>query len=270
MAGAGARGNQTEGFKMTTHPLSARINPLVWLLLQAVAIVASILLAFAIDAWWNQRKETVEKNIMLQSIKAEMLLDQQSMKQDRVYRQAAMESTISLLSAMAAGRYEDAEKSIDRRLGDLTWFSGMRFSTAAVESLLSSGRVAAIEDDRLRLYLVRWPNAVEAWSKVQGQDYETLMEVTTPFLGRNSSLAQITNEAYRYGRPGDGWGVDPKRVVPVSVVADHAPLLRNKEFAGVLVRKMWNDGDVLFGYDDIVKEMDEVIRRIDQELKSTS
>ena len=38
---------------MTTHSLFPRIGPFTWLVLQAASVVASILLAFAIDAWWD-------------------------------------------------------------------------------------------------------------------------------------------------------------------------------------------------------------------------
>jgi hypothetical protein len=58
---------------MTTTRPFGRIGPLVWLVLQGAATVVSILLAFGIDAWWEQRNAATEKNVMLESVKAEML-----------------------------------------------------------------------------------------------------------------------------------------------------------------------------------------------------
>jgi len=46
-----------------------------------------------------------------------------------------------------------------------------------------------------------------------------------------------------HGRPGDNAGKGPQRVLPLSRVRDHSNLLRNLEFEGLLVRKMWNEGD---------------------------
>jgi hypothetical protein len=58
---------------MTTHPLFPRIGPFTWLVLQAASVVASILLAFAIDAWWAQRTQSAEKNVSLVAVKEDLL-----------------------------------------------------------------------------------------------------------------------------------------------------------------------------------------------------
>jgi len=251
---------------VTTHPAFGRISPFVWLLLQAAAIVGSILLAFSIDAWWGERKEVIEKNALLESVRSEMQWNRKRLETDRVYRQGAMDSAKKLLAAIESGRYEDATTTLDHRLADLTWFSNEAISTAAVDSLLDGGLISAVENERLRHYLVGWPHQAEALRKLQEQDYETLMDEVAPFLGRNASLLQISNEAYVHGRPGDNASKDPQRVLPLSRVRDHSDLLRNSEFEGLLVRKMWNDGDALFNIDDYLRGMDEIVALIDQEL----
>jgi hypothetical protein len=251
---------------VTTHPAFGRISPFVWLLLQAAAIVGSILLAFSIDAWWGERKEVIEKNALLESVRSELQWNRKRLEADRVYRQGAMDSAKKLLAAIESGGYEDATTTLDHRLANLTWFSNEAISTAAVDSLLDGGLIAAVESERLRHYLVGWPRQAEALRKLQEQDYETLMDEVAPFLGRNASLLQISNDAYVHGRPGDNAGKDPQRVLPLSRVRDHSDLLRNPEFAGLLVRKMWNDGDALFYMDQYLTGMDEIMALIDQEL----
>ena len=44
-----------------------------------------------------------------------------------------------------------------------------------------------------------------------------------------------------------------------------SPLLRNQEFAGIVIRKLWNDSDVLYNVDDFARAMDELVRLIDLE-----
>ena len=82
---------------MTTHPALGRISPFAWLLLQAAAIVGSILLAFAIDAWWGERKEVLEKNALLETVRSEMRSNRKHLETDRVYRQGSMDSAKALL-----------------------------------------------------------------------------------------------------------------------------------------------------------------------------
>lgn len=101
---------------MEAHPLQSRVGPITWLILQAASIVASILLAFAIDAWWDQRVENKQKNTMLVEIKVELVEAVEWLKMERAYRSAARDSAKVLLSAIAAGRYDDTEKTLDHRV----------------------------------------------------------------------------------------------------------------------------------------------------------
>lgn len=99
-----------------------------------MATVASILLAFAIDAWWEHRKETAEKNAMLESVKEEMLSDLQWVENQCAFRQASLNNVKALLKAAAAARYKEEGRTWDHRLGDLAWYSDLPFSTGAVSS----------------------------------------------------------------------------------------------------------------------------------------
>jgi hypothetical protein len=208
---------------------------------------------------------------MLQSVKAEMLADLTWVKSQCAYRKASLDSVEVLLKAVAAGRYEDTERTLDQRLADLTWYNGLYFSTGAVNSLLSSGQAAAIEDPKLRALLAQYPAAVAWLSDLGRRDQKTMLEVVTPFLSRNANLLQISNEGYRLGMPPDGELAEPARVVPLPATSDNAPLLKNRELAGVLLHKQWVDVDVqnnLCGGMD--KAIDEIVRRIDQEIRNTT
>jgi hypothetical protein len=255
---------------MEAHPLQSRVGPITWLLLQAASVVASILLAFAIDAWWDGRVENKEKNTILAEIKLELMDEREWASGERAYRIAARDSAKALLSAVAAGRYEDTKKTLDHRMADLLWFSGPATTSGMVDGLLRGGGLAAIEDRELRRALGSYPAIVDAFTSLSQQDHATLMEALTPFLSQNSSLPQISNESYKHGRPGDGALADPEAIVPVGNVVDHSHLLGNQEFAGIVMRKIWNDSDVLNNIDDFANYLDELLRLIDLELANTS
>ena len=208
---------------------------------------------------------------MLESVKAEMLSDLTWVKYQCAYRKASLDSVEILLKAVAAGRYEDTERTLDQRLADFLWYSDLGFSIGAVNSLLSSGQAAAIEDPKLRALLAGYPSAVAWLSDLGRRDQKTMLEVVTPFLSRNANLLQISNESYRLGMPPDGVSAEPARVIPLSETSDHTPLLNHREFAGVLLQKQWIDVDVQSGLcGDMHKAIDEIVRRIDQETRNTS
>jgi hypothetical protein len=56
--------------EQTSLPVARRRG---FLLTEAVLIVASILLAFTLDSWWDERKERVEETEILQGLQEEFL-----------------------------------------------------------------------------------------------------------------------------------------------------------------------------------------------------
>lgn len=255
---------------MSSHPLSSRVGPFTWLLLQAVSVVASILLAFAIDAWWEQRTEAAEKNAVLTALRKEFVEQREALDEDLVYQRASRDNSKLLLAAVAAGRYEDTEKTLDHRLADLMWFSSVTVSSGLLDGLLRGGRVTAVEDETLRRSLTDWPGWISQYEGVSSQEKVTYTDVLLPFFSRHSSFPQISNVGYERGRPSDGWGADPEALVAVGPTVDHSTLLRNQEFAGIVIQKLTNTTDVLLTIGRFSEALDELIGLIDQELAATS
>lgn len=257
---------------MTVSRPFASLGPMTWLFLQGAATVISILLAFGIDAWWDKRKATAEKNIMLASVKEEFLSDLNWIEGECAYRQASLNNVTALLNATAAGRYQDSEITLDERLADIIWYTYSGLSLGAIDSLLSSGRDADIDDVKLRNRLHEYPVRAEWFRKVGFQDEATALEVIVPFLSKNANLLQINNEANRRGLPGGGgrWA-DSTLVVPLAETDDHSPLLGNRGFREVLVRKQWIDSGQLrdlCGY--MTTDLRDNVRLIDQELADSN
>ena len=256
---------------MTTHPQFPRIGPFAWLVLQAASVVASILVAFTIDAWWGHRLENDEKNALLKVLREDLLTFNQGLLEERVYRLGSRESTLALLRAIAIGRYEDTEKTLDHRISDLLWFSGSTEQSMALNAVLEGNHLSAVRDPKLRNALIRFPDVLSQLYGVTAQDKATYTEALMPFLSRNASLPQIANVGFKYGRPGDGYGADPEApLVPVGKEVDHSTLLQDREFAGLLIRRLWNDSDVLYNIDPSKAATDALLELIDSELAATS
>jgi hypothetical protein len=255
---------------MATHPLFGNLRPIPWLLLQALSVVSGILLAFGINAWWADRSENVLKNSLLVIVRNELLQERAFLEDDRKYREAARESAKSLLAAIARGRYDDSEVSLDERLGDLLWIEILPRS-GALASLVDGEHMAAIESDPLRRALILRRTLLPATDFISNLEYETNSEVIAPFLARNASLAQISNAKYTRGMPGlEGYAADPASIVAVGDPVDHSPLLANREFSGIVVRKIWNHAIVLSALPPFLEETDRLVKLIDAEIDGTT
>lgn len=64
---------------------------------EAVAIVASILFAFAVDAWWDDRQKTGDEQILLQSLLEDLTEKKVLLADDRMYNKAILRAVVGLL-----------------------------------------------------------------------------------------------------------------------------------------------------------------------------
>ena len=100
-----------------------RYQEIPWLRIgaESVAIVGSILLAFAIEAWWADQQQREEELILLTSLKEEAQNNLREIDRELVYRRAAADGVTKLLDASAGNsRLESME--LDQLLGTLVWW----------------------------------------------------------------------------------------------------------------------------------------------------
>ncbi len=128
---------------------------------EAAAIVVSILLAFAIDAWWNEQQERAEEREVLQSLHVEFEANRVEAAavisfHDRVIQSVVMlmkmtEDEILALSAKAT-------VEIVSSLGSPRTFDAVRGS---VDALISSGKLGILRDRELRESLTTFVNILD-------------------------------------------------------------------------------------------------------------
>lgn len=127
--------------------------------MEAAAIVASILLAFAIDAWWVEQSEDRDKLESLSLIHRDLLETAVQLREYITYAQSASQSAVNAYVALSRpGPYDqDYIKSelirVDRRT--------VRIPRAAYQDLLSTGNLRIIEDRQLRDSIVRFYEHME-------------------------------------------------------------------------------------------------------------
>lgn len=148
---------------------------------EAAVIVVSILLAFSIDAWWQDHVEDEREREVLIALLDDFRNTRENIRDWRNFHLAVQASTKELLQAVTAGDQTLAEEEVERLLGDLGWWdSQSHFSTGALYSLVYGDELSIIEDSALRQMLADWPSKIEHVGVVQGQDYDFFLSVWTP------------------------------------------------------------------------------------------
>jgi len=92
------------------------------LVIESMVIVFSILLAFAIDAAWDSRREREEEVRFLVAIDAEVTLNLERLVSARAFREAKQAAGLALLELAAKPAGENDPTQVDARIATLTWW----------------------------------------------------------------------------------------------------------------------------------------------------
>ena len=245
----------------------ANTNGIQWkhISAEAIAIVVSILLAFAIQAWWDEYQDRAEEQGILLGLKSEFEQNLGLIEIELSYRDAVVDSILKIFDASVA-RTSLEPDVFDELLGDLTWWQNIAYSRGAIDGLLQSGGLSLIENEELRRVLASMPSRYDSTTRSELNDKDTTRNVVIPFLNSHSSLSQIANTMAK-GRPGTGQGSTPP-VYPVGEPRDHTGLLRDPEFLGILVQEHWNHLAAIDAYEALKAVLENSIRLIDLEMNN--
>ena len=157
------------------------------LIVDVVAIVLSILLAFAIDAWWDERKERAEEREVLQSLYVEFEANRDEAAVVIAIHEVAVRSIARL---MEMNQDEILALSADEVEQQIRFFANPRTFDAvrgSIDALTSSGKLGILRSRELREALTTFVNIID--DAVEDRDY----------LSRTSLT--VWNEVARNGGP---------------------------------------------------------------------
>lgn len=142
---------------MTEH----RIIPWKRIVVEAVAIVLSILLAFAIDAWWDEQKEREVEHRTLQALQRDLMASNEEL--DRLLQALADVRTnfAQFQSATPAELAQIDPEAVRPIVISLVTPASFEPVTATLDALSSDGRLGLISDPELLTQLSNWQRALD-------------------------------------------------------------------------------------------------------------
>ena len=232
---------------------------------EAVAIVTSILFAFSIDAWWDDRQRVNDEHVFLQFLLEDLREKKSLLASDRKYNNAILQATIGLLHAANDPNLELSEDSLDQMIERTWWYNTEGSWDSAPMRSLVSGDLSIVSNPSLLQKLAKLQISISGIRNFYEIDDNFHHNTYTPFLIANANMPQLTNQTEHHpGRPEVSY-VYPK--FELLVKQDHTQLLRQQEFQNMLIAKMDRIQDILQNaYRFIDEELDEVIVLLDEEL----
>jgi len=233
-------------------PTMSAAQTIQWkrLLAEAIAIVLSILLAFAIDAWWDERSDRVRLAGAIQNIAAEVRDAREEIEnavKRNTFRIDGIKRFLSLEPQELLALPEESLLSFDG-----VFYTPSPFDTSgfALQGILSGGNLDIIADDELRSALIVWaqlPSEIE-------RDYAEALQLSMALFERIAAHGVYT--AFR-NETGDLEIPDavPLRDALVSLRGD-------KEAVEVMAQ-------LLFYFEDFNRQLAEGIEHADRVLRAS-
>jgi hypothetical protein len=171
---------------------------------ESFVIVASILMAFALNAWWDHKKSANQAQDQLKTLRAEFSENQDDLAHVRRQLESMKNAVASLLPHISPSATPLVLDSISA-LMDLSFRLGtVEMRSGSVQALLASGQLAEIEDPELKSLIASWPAEV-AGLRSQSGLLEQNREIILDYLHDRIPTIEIahkTGEMDRYPHSG--------------------------------------------------------------------
>jgi len=229
----------------------SQIIPWKRITVEVVAIVGSILLAFGIDAQWDNYQDRQQERQILEGLLVEFQSMEEMLDWDQKYYGALRASALRLVDIGMGVEENVSDQEIDQLLEEVWWWSlPTRWNTFELNSVIASGNLALVSNADLRQDLGEWANTLEEVVYTISEEKEFYRALFMPYLYKHVSLQQLLmvadgnpafpSEEGEFGTAGQ-WG-HPIKLAKKRV---HREALSQLEFQNLLIERASLLNDIL-------------------------
>lgn len=149
---------------------------------EALVIIVSILLAFAIDAWWGERSERAAERVLLERLQSDFTEISSALRLVEEEHREASDACVYLLN-LPIGEPVPPTADVDRKVA-MVFLASRTFNpgSGAVASFSSSNGARLVRNQLLADNLFSWPGLVEELQEEEANLQKGVAERWTPFL----------------------------------------------------------------------------------------
>ena len=184
--------------------LSERINRLV---VEALVITSSILLAFALDAWWDSRKDYLEETALLASLTVEFNSVQAELTRARAVHSSRLGATEALLNMIDEGAPHPDPAALWTLMVEAHTSTTFDPPNGELTSAVASGALNLIQDGALRALIAAWPGWVADHQRTEANARTYIFEVLMPWLAQKNAFPPLAGPYH------NGWAVRSNQIL---------------------------------------------------------
>jgi len=160
--------------------------------IEAMAIVGSILVAFAIDAWWAERLERIDESAQLQRLRAEFVTNIERID-IRTFEEAILEACVEIFELIEESQRKGQEE-IDisaTTMGLMLTAPTFDADTPILNGLVRSGRLEIIENEEVLALISEWDRTFYDYTTFAERARRSVDERLVPALVVRGDIGSI-------------------------------------------------------------------------------
>jgi hypothetical protein len=159
---------------------------------EGVAIVVSILLAFAIEAWWQRRADTDQEHAFLTALIEDIHSTRLEFERIQSHHQLLFSALESILTWCEAGEVPISDKPrFDATLSHVFYRPTFDPPMGTVSTILGSGRLDLLSNQELAAELTRWSSLVEDLQELEKSANDHFYQTLYPYLASRVNLQDM-------------------------------------------------------------------------------
>jgi len=156
--------------------------PWLRVFVEGVVIVGSILLAFGIQAWWDERQERAEERQALQALSGDFEAADSDLEAQVLVIDSAAVAAAAILALVGPGADESYADSLAVLIPQIIRRPVFQPPMGTLEALLGSGDLRLITNDTLKAALASFPSHLAGMTLTQGYGSEVVFSHLIPYL----------------------------------------------------------------------------------------
>ena len=197
--------------------------------IEGFVIVVSILLAFGIDAYWQDRQDRSRTDSQLKSLQEEIGEALSNVEESQAFRERRIVVIRELLASITRPESRDSER-LSHQLGVLWGARRSASELATLKQMQSTGTLALIESEQLRKALANYERQSGSYQHIESRVIAAWEEEMRPLL---ASHTDVLPQIQVSGRE----GLDLSEYEPV-FSSGAAELLDNRDFQNALLIRL--------------------------------
>jgi hypothetical protein len=159
---------------------------------EIILVVIGILIALQINNWNEQRKLDTEEQYLLNELMQEFQINLKDVKKDDIINGSSKDAAFGIMHMIQEKSIQNNTSKLDSLFFVVVGYSSYNASTGVLDEIISSGKLRAIKDIKLKTLLTQWSGIIENQQEDITVRREYINTFVIPHYSKNAPMKNVS------------------------------------------------------------------------------